>query len=58
MKRLMRFVAALAAAAFLSVGLVSCKTGDATSSASSGKVDYKCGCGKKVTVDVGSAAPS
>jgi len=60
MKRLARLATALAAAAILSTGLMSCEySGSSTSSSTpAGDVTYKCGCGKTAKAAAGAAAPS
>jgi hypothetical protein len=48
----------LAAAAVLSLGVVSCKSGTESGAApTASKVTYKCGCGKTADADVGATAP-
>lgn len=59
MKAMMRFVCSAAAAAILSVTVVSCGGGTSTApSAAAPDVKYKCACGKEKSVAAGVAAPS
>jgi hypothetical protein len=56
---MLRGLAALAAAAILSVSVVSCGGGGAAQQASGPtEVKYKCACGKEKSVATGAAAPS
>jgi hypothetical protein len=58
MKRVTRFLGALAAAAILSATVVSCgSTGGAPSASAPAEVKYKCACGKEKTAAAGATAP-
>ncbi len=59
MKSIVRGLAALAAAAVLSMTVVSCAGGSSTTASSApADVKYKCACGKEKTVAAGATAPS